>query len=322
MKRGLLPAFTALALMLLGGCAEEEKVSIAVIPKGTTHVFWKSIHAGAEKAAQELGIQVVWQGPQKEDDREMQINVVQNFVSRRADAIVLAPLDEAALVRPVKAALKRDIPVVVIDSDLKDTSYASFVATDNYRGGRMAAARMAALLDGSGKVLMMRYAEGSASTTKREQGFLDGMRELAPEVELVSTDQYGGVTAESALQVGQNLLNKYGELDGIFCPNESTTFGMLRALKIAGMAGEITFVGFDTSDPLIKGLKEGEIHGLIAQNPFKMGYLGVKTAYAVIQGNPVDKRIDTGVQLVTAETLDDPAVKEAIAPDIGRWLGE
>lgn len=317
MRRAIRILLAAATLGVLGGCAtKDESVSIAVIPKGTTHVFWKSIHAGAKKAGRELGVEVIWQGPQKEDDREMQINVVQNFVSRGVDAIVLAPLDEAALVRPVKAANKRDIPVVIIDSDLKDTSYASFVATDNYRGGRLAAERMAALLDGTGKVLMMRYAEGSASTAKREQGFVDGIAELAPAIELVSTDQYGGVTAESALQVGQNLLNKHTELDGIFCPNESTTFGMLRALTIAGKAGQITFVGFDTSEPLIQALEEGTIHGLVAQNPFTMGYLGVKTAVAAIEGKPVDKRVDTGVEMVTADNLDDPAIKQAIAPEV------
>jgi ribose transport system substrate-binding protein len=317
MRRAIRILLAAATLGVLGGCAtKDESVSIAVIPKGTTHVFWKSIHAGAKKAGRELGVEVIWQGPQKEDDREMQINVVQNFVSRGVDAIVLAPLDEAALVRPVKAANKRDIPVVIIDSDLKDTSYASFVATDNYRGGRLAAERMAALLDGTGKVLMMRYAEGSASTAKREQGFVDGIAEMAPAIELVSTDQYGGVTAESALQVGQNLLNKHTELDGIFCPNESTTFGMLRALTIAGKAGQITFVGFDTSEPLIQALEEGTIHGLVAQNPFTMGYLGVKTAVAAIEGKPVDKRVDTGVEMVTADNLDDPAIKQTIAPEV------
>jgi ribose transport system substrate-binding protein len=309
---------------LLTGCGSSDSdISIAVIPKGTTHVFWKSIHAGAEMAASELGIEVIWQGPQKEDDREMQINVVQNFISRGIDAIVLAPLDEAALIRPVENARKRDIPVVVIDSDLRDPVYNSFVATDNHAGGVIAARRLAEILDSKGNVLMMRYAEGSASTNKREQGFLEGLAEAAPEMTVVSADQYGGVTAESALQAGQNLLNKFGDtLDGVFCPNESTTFGMLRALQMAGKAGSIKFVGFDSSEPLINAMHNGDIQGLVVQNPFKMGYLGVKTAWKVMRDEEVDKRIDTGVMLVTPENIDEPETVAVISPDLEKWLGE
>jgi ribose transport system substrate-binding protein len=196
------------------------------------------------------------------------------------------------------------------------------VATDNYEGGRLGAKHLAAVLEGKGNVLMMRYAEGSASTANREQGFLDGMKEFAPDAVIVSSDQYGGVTAESSLQTGQNLLNKFTDLQGIFCPNESTTFGMLRALQTAGKAGAIKFVGFDSSDPLITALEKGDIHGLVVQNPLKMGYLGVKTAVEAIQGKEVKKSIDTGAMLVTAENINEPAVREAIAPDLSVYLDE
>lgn len=292
------------------------KPVIAVIPKGTTHVFWKSIHAGARKAAQECGAEIIWQGPQKEDDRKMQIELVQNFISRGVNAIVLAPLDEVALVRPVRAAVKRKIKVIIIDSGLKSDAYTSFAATDNYKGGKLAAQHLAKLLKGTGNVMMMRYAEGSASTMKREQGFLDGMKEYAPEVRLVSINQHGGVTAESAFQVAQNLLNKYKNLDGIFCPNESTTFGMLRALQTSGKAGKIQFMGFDTSESLLNALKKDEINGLILQDPFKMGYLGVKVAADALQDKKVEKRIDTGVTLVTKENLNEPAIKKLVNPEI------
>jgi ribose transport system substrate-binding protein len=281
-----LAAMTAALAICTTGCGEKQQaatqaengLTVAVIPKGTTHVFWKSIHAGAVKAADELGVDVIWQGPQKEDDRKMQIEVVQNFVSRGADAIVLAPLDDVALVNPVRTAVQRGIEVVIIDSDLQSDDYSSFVATDNYEGGKLAAKRLTEVMGGKGQALMLRYAEGSASTMKREQGFLDGMKEYGPEIELLSTNQYGGVTAESAFQASQNLLTRFDDVDGIFCPNESTTFGMLRALQTAGKAGSIAFVGFDSSEPLVTALKEGQINGLTLQNPFRMGYLGVVTA--------------------------------------------
>ncbi|OGV68470.1 MAG: sugar ABC transporter substrate-binding protein [Lentisphaerae bacterium RIFOXYB12_FULL_65_16] len=308
------------AVMTVRAAEGGKKLKIAVIPKGTTHVFWRSIHAGAVKAGQELGVEVIWQGPQKEDDRKMQIEVVQNFISRRVDAIVLAPLDEVALVRPVKAAVGRGLKVVVIDSDLQGEDFQSFVATDNYQGGRLAAKRLTEVMGGKGKAIMLRYAEGSASTMKREQGFLDEMKESASGIELVSTNQYGGVTAESAFQASQNLLNRFGEVDGVFCPNESTTFGMLRALKTAGKAGKIKFVGFDSSEPLITGLRAGEIQGLTVQNPFLMGYTGVKTAVAAVKGEAIEKRVDTGVVMVTGENIDKPEIQDVVSPDLEKWL--
>jgi len=310
-------------LMLAAGAAwaqQERKTTVAVIPKGTTHIFWKSVHAGAVKAARESGVELFWQGPQKEDDRKMQIEVVQNFVSRGVDAIVLAPLDSTALVRPARAATAKNIKLVIIDSGLNSDDYSSFVASDNYKAGRVAAKRMAELIPPSGRLLMLRYAEGSESTMQREKGFQDGMKELAPGTVWVSDNQYGGVTSESAFQAAQNLLNRFEQIDGIFTPNESTTFGMLRALQTSGRAGKVKFVGFDTSEPLLQGLRKGDIHGLTAQNPFKMGYVGVKTAVAAIRGEAIEKRIDTGVAMITAANIGEPEMRELVNPDLDRWL--
>ena len=151
-------------------------ITIAVIPKGTTHVFWQSIHAGANKAAKELGVDVIWRGPLREDDRDAQVSEVEGFVSRGVSGIVLAPLDESALVGPVADAMSRKIPVVIFDSGLKGDDYVSFVATDNLKGGRMAGERIAQSIGSKGKVVLLRYAEGHDSTGKREQGFLDAMK--------------------------------------------------------------------------------------------------------------------------------------------------
>mgnify|MGYP003733790103 FL=1 len=155
---------------------------------------------------------------------------------------------------------------------------------------------------------------------QREKGFQDGMKELAPGTVWVSDNQYGGVTSESAFQAAQNLLNRFEQIDGIFTPNESTTFGMLRALQTSGRAGKVKFVGFDTSEPLLQGLRKGDIHGLTAQNPFKMGYVGVKTAVAAIRGEAIEKRIDTGVAMITAANIGEPEMRELVNPDLDRWL--
>src|SRR5438094_5581507 len=214
--------------------------TIAVIPKGTTHEFWKSINAGAFKARQELiekgiNVEVIWKGPLKEDDRDQQIQTVENFTSRRVSGLVLAPLDSQALVRPVASAVQAKIPVVIIDSGLKSDQYVSFVATDNYKGGQMAAEHLGKLLGGKGNVILLRYAVGSASTEEREAGFLDVLKKQFPEIKLISSDQYAGPTRESGYQASQNLLNRFGnEVDGIFCPCEPPTIAMTKALRELG----------------------------------------------------------------------------------------
>src|SRR5690606_10734493 len=315
-------------LLLMVGCrssaedagAAGESLQIAVIPKGTTHEFWKSIHAGAEKAGQELGVDIVWQGPQKEDDRQMQIQVVQNFVSRGIDAIVLAPLDSRSLARPVEAAVRRGIPVVIIDSGLESDAHASFIATNNYEGGRMGGRHLAELLGGEGRIIMLRFQEGSASTTERERGFSDALREHAPNATLLVDNIYAGATMGSALQVSQNLLNRFAEVDGIGCPNEASTQGMLRALETAGRAGNVRLVGFDINQSLLDGMREGKIDGLVVQDPFTMGFEGVQTAVRIIKGEDFDEKVDTRSVLVTPDNVDDPDIQDLIHPDLERWL--
>jgi ribose transport system substrate-binding protein len=314
----------------LWSCAKGEKtgptrIEIAVIPKGTTHEFWKTVHAGAVKAARELDVDIIWKGPLKEDDREAQITVVENYINRGVSGIVLAPLDDAALRIPVTSAVRAGIPVVIFDSGLKSEDYTSFVATDNFAGGKLAGEHLAKILSGKGKVIMLRYAEGSASTANREAGFLKAM-EGQSGIEVVSSNQYGGSTTESAYKASENLLARLkGDDDnlsiaGIFCPNESTTFGMLRALQDGRMAGKVKFVGFDSSEKLVKALEAGEIDGLTLQNPMHMGYMGVKTMVQHLKGEKVEKRIDTGVMIATKENMNEPKVKEILSPDLDKWL--
>lgn len=307
--------------------AERRSYTIAVIPKGTTHEFWKSINAGAFKARNELRdkgvrINVIWKGPLKEDDRDQQIQVVENFMTRRVSGIVLAPLDSQALVRPVENAVEGKVPVVVIDSGLKSDKYVSFVATDNYKGGQMAGDYLGTLLAGKGNVILLRYAVGSASTEARENGFLDVLKSKHPNINLISTDQYAGATRETAYQASQNLLNRFGrEVDGIFCANEPSTIAMTKALRDIGRAGGIVkMVGFDAGSQSVVDMKNGDLQGLIVQNPVLMGYLGVMTMIDHLEGKPVEKRIDTGVVLVTSENMEMPGIKELLNPPLEKYL--
>jgi len=313
--------------------AKAAKYRIAVIPKGMTHIFWKSIHAGAIKAQQEfeaagLDVEVIWKGPLKEDDRADQIKRVESFITQGVSGIVLAPLDDVALRRPVKDAVNSGIPVVIIDSGLKSDDYTSFVATHNYTGGQKGGRHLAKILGGKGKVIMLRYQEGSASTMNREQGFLDVLKDEYPDIEVVSANQYGGATTESARQASDILLSQFRnadggmKIDGIFCPNESTAFSMLGALVHSGLAGKVKYVGFDSSEHLVRGLQSGHIHGLVLQDPINMGYLGVKTLVEHLQGKKVEKEIDTGSEVATPENMNDPKMKNLLEPDFKKWLNE
>ena len=306
----------------------EQPLKIAVIPKGTTHEFWKSIHAGAIQAARELTdqgtpVDIIWKGPLREDDREQQIQVVEGFLSQGVQGIVLAPLDSRALVRPVEEARRAGVPTVIIDSRLESDVVVSFVATDNHKGGQLAASRLGELLGGKGKVLLLRYAEGSASTTERERGFLEELRSRYPAIVLVSADQYAGPTRETAKRASENLLNRYsGDLQGIFTPNESSTIGMLLALQDVGLAGKVRFIGFDAARTLIDAVRARQLDGVVAQNPMRMGYLGVKTMADQLRGKPVARLVDTGVMLVTSANLDSAATQAFVSPPIAHYLNE
>lgn len=326
-----------LAAALLAGCGDKgasgsaaggasKPLTIAVIPKGTTHEYWKSLHAGAIQAAQELDsigqpVNIIWKGPLREDDRELQIQVVEGFVAQGVDGMVLAPLDNEALVRPVEEAVRAGVPTVIIDSDVKTDQKVSFVATDNFKGGQLAADRLGELMGGKGKALLLRYQVGSASTEDRENGFLKEMKEKFPGIELVSTDQYAGATRETAKRAAENLLNRYGSVvQGAFAPNETSSIGLMLALEEIGKVGAIKQVGFDSGATLVEALKNGKIQGLVVQNPMKMGYLGVKTMVAHLRGEPVDKRVDTGVSLITPENMSTPESQALLMPPIEKYL--
>lgn len=317
-----------LAFVLAASLASAaESYKIAVIPKGTTHEFWKSIHAGARKAEMEfkaagVNVQVIWKGPLKEDDRELQIQVVENFIAQRVNGIVIAPLDKRGLAAPLETAVKGKIPVVVIDSGVESKAPSSFIATDNREGGRIAARELGKLLGGKGNVIMLRLQVGSASTEEREEGFLEVMKKDFPAIKLLSTDQHAGPTRDTAKRVSENLLTRFGrQVNGIFACNESGAAGMLLALRDAGLAGgKVKFVGFDSGETLNAALLAGDIQGLVVQNPMRMGYLGVKSMVAILRGEKVEARVDTGVGFVTKANFHSPEMADIVRPPLDKYL--
>lgn len=293
-----------------------KRYRLAVIPKGTTHDFWKSIHAGAARAAEELGnVEIIWKGMLDERDKEGQIKLVEGFIVDRVDGICLAPIDRDALVQVVKRAKQRGIPVVIFDSGLSDeASYVSYVATDNRHGGQLAAEHLAKLLGEKGDVILVRNQEGSESTEQREAGFLETLSQY-PNINMLSDNQRVNSLAEHALQISSSLLVALGdEVEGIFTVCEPINTGMLTALEHKRLDGKVTFVGFDSNPRFVQALRDGKMHGIVLQDPVQMGYQAVKSMVAHLEGEQVEKRIVTGEYLATPENVDDPRIHELLHP--------
>ena len=308
----------AISLMFSMGCAKKEdsgKLRIAVIPKGTAHIFWQSVHAGAVTAGNEFDVEIKWQGPATETMKEAQISIVNDFIVKQVDGIVLAPQDQEALVGAVEEAFKAKIPLAIFDSGINTDKYVSFAATDNYKGGVAAANEMARLLDNKGTCIITKVDPGSDSTLQREKGFEDTLAEKFPDIKVIDA-QFGYSDREKSRAVTEDMLIKHPEVDAIFGPNESSTSGALLALQAIDLAGKKIFVGFDSSDALIQAMKKKEINALVLQNPFKMGYEGVKAIVSHLKGEKVEKRIDTGVYLITPDNMDEPDNKLLLSPDL------
>jgi len=299
-----------------GGSAARKKYRIAVIPKGTTHDFWKSVHYGAQQAADELGnVELIWNGPDNEKDKEGQIKIVDTFVGERVDGICLAPIDRDSLVPAVRRAKQRKIPVLVFDSALSDMNDAiSYVATDNYHGGVMAGEHLAKILEGKGGVILLRYQAGSESTEQREQGFLDALKEHAG-IKVLSESQRVDSDAVQALKVGESVLRNFkDEVTGAFTVCEPNNKGMLQALENEKLAGKVRFIAFDSDPRILQGLKDKTVDGVMLQDPERMGYLSVKTIVAHLSGESVETRIPTGEKLATAENMHETEMKRLLEP--------
>ncbi len=286
---------------------------IALVPRDTALDFWKAVRAGANKAAKDTRCSLIWKEPNLEDNPDAQSAVIDDCITKKVDAVVVAPLDNKAMVPAIQKINDARIPCVIIDSGISTDKYDSFIATDNFKGGVLAARRMAEVLQGKGKVLMVQYMAGTDSTTQRENGFVETISRQFPHITIVDK-KFGQDTIETAWRAAEDLLSRNPSIDGIFACNESTTLGALRALEGMGNAGKIKLVGFDASASMIAAVRSGKIDSLVVQNPFMIGYLGVRAAVDRLNAKPVEKRIDTGVKLITRINLDTPEIQQLLNP--------
>lgn len=307
------------ATSFLPACHRRQRPLYAVIPKGQAHIFWQTVHAGAAAEAAEAGVDIDWNGPATESDFARQIAITDDFVNRHVDGILLAPTDRDALAPAIHRAAQAGIPLSIFDSGANSNEYISFVSTDNYGGGAMAARRLAKILNGKGTVAMIAVMPGGASTLAREQGFTETLQKEFPGIKLVAT-QYGMSDRARSLSVSEDILTAHPALDALFASNESSTIGAAQAIKERGLAGKVKLVGFDSSPSLVDDLRDGVIDSLVLQDPFKIGFEGMKTLIDHRDGRTPPKTIALPPTLVTHENLDDPKIKQLMNPDIDRYL--
>jgi ribose transport system substrate-binding protein len=310
-------AAIGLLALLATGCNRDHKKVIAVIPKGNSDLFWQSVHAGAVKAARENNVDIAWDGPATETDYGVQLQKVDAMLSRRVDAIALAPIDREALVSVVNRAADRKVPVIIFDSGIDTDRFVAQVATDNYKAGQIAAERMGRILAGKGTVVMVAVKPGAASTEAREKGFEDVIHQKFPAIQILDK-RYGMALVSQSLLVTENMLTAHPNVDGIFASNESTTIGAAQALR--SRPRKVKLVGFDWSPTLLDDLHSGLVDSLVIQNPFQMGYQAVLTAVKHLQGQPVTKITDLAPRLIDRDNLNDPAIQAQVHPDLRKFL--
>jgi len=307
-------AFCALILTGVLACAKPEKSQpqILVSPKGLVHNFWVTVKAGADSAGKEFGAEVIWKGPAQETDIAGQIGIVEDYINKKVDAIVLAACDTKALNALIDRAMDNGIPLITIDSGVDHERPLSFIATDNMKAAELAADELARLLENKGEVALMPHVPGAATTIMREEGFKQGLAKY-PGLKLVSV-QYSNSDVATAMSVMENMLSAHPNLAGIFPTTEAGVLGAVQALKARGKIGQVKVVGFDAADDEIAALRNGGVQALIVQDPFKMGYLGVKTAMEALAKKTIEKRIDTGVYVITKENMETPAMRRVLYP--------
>ena len=312
-------SFAALPLLAanLGSCGKSGKRIIAVIPKGRSHLFWQSVHAGANSAAREIGVEIAWNGPATETDFNGQIQIVESMINRRVDAIALAPIDKKVMVGVVERAAKEKIPVIIFDSPVDTDKFVSQVATDNYAAGKLGAERLGEILKGKGKIIIVACQVGAASTMAREQGFEDKMKESFPGIKILDK-RYGMSEVAASRTVAENMLTAFPDADGVFASNESSSMGAALALK--ARKSNAKMVGFDFGPTLEEDMKLGVVDSLVVQHPFKMGYESVKSAVAALDGKPVEKINNLAPKLVSLANLNEPDVQAQVHPDLKKYL--
>ncbi len=314
----------AAASMLVGvmqsAPASAADVTIPIIVKDTTSFYWQIVLAGARKAGKDLGVKVPELGAQAETDVNGQISILENAVAGNPAAIVISPTEFKALGKPIDEAAAK-VKIIGIDSGADSKAFTSFLTTDNVQGGRVAADGLAAAIGAAnggkieGKVALITALPGAGSLEQRAQGFKEQLKAKYPGLQLVA-DKYADGQATTGLNIATDLITANPDLKGIFASNLIMAQGVGQAVAENNLGGKVALIGFDSDEKLIKFLNDGVISGLVVQDPYRMGYDGIKTALAASKGEKVEANVDTGANLVTKANMKEPKIDALLNPKL------
>ena len=317
-------AFTALAGAAMLAAASPvasmaQDVTIPIIVMDTTSFYWQIVLAGARAAGKDLGVNVPELGAQSESDINGQITILENAVAGAPAAVVISPTEFKALGKPVDEAAK-SVPIIGIDSGADSKAFTSFLTTDNVQGGRIAADGLAAAIKEmsgkeEGEIAIITSLPGVGSLDQRRDGFLDQVATKYPGLKIVA-DKYADGQATTGLNMMTDLITANPNLVGVFASNLIMAQGVGQAIAENKLGDKIKVIGFDSDDKTVGFLKEGVLAGLVVQDPYRMGYDGVKTALAVSKGEKVEEFVDTGANLVTQANMADPKIDALLNPKV------
>ncbi|WP_293857885.1 ABC transporter substrate-binding protein [uncultured Alsobacter sp.] len=319
MKKTWLIAGLLAASAIFAQPAAAQQPTIPLIVKDTTSFYWQIVLAGARKAGQDLGVKVPELGAQSEADINGQIAILENAVSSKPAAIVISPTQRAALGKPIDEAAK-SVKIVGIDSAADSKAFTSFLTTDNVQGGRIAADGLAAAITAKygkaeGEVALVTHLPGVGSLDERAKGFKEQLAAKYPGIKLVA-DKVSDGTANGGLNITTDLLTAFPNLRGIFASNLIQAQGAIQAIAESKAQDKVKLVGFDSDDKLVKAIKDGVMAATVVQDPFRMGYDGVKTALAASKGEKVEAFVDTGANLITQANMNEPRAQELLNPKV------
>ena len=311
-------AVAALSLMPLAACGSGSGAGgyeIAMVAKGFSQSFWVSVHKGADDAASKYGATVTFNGPDNDSQVDKQAEMVQNAINKSPDAVAVAPLDEAALTPALQSAKSANIPLFAFDTafDKNADLITASVKTSNTEVGKVAAENFIKLLGGKGKYAVIAHSQTDATSTERRDGFLDYMKENAPDMEMVGDVQYSNADQAKAQDIASAILQANPDLDGIFTTNEATVVGAATPVESAKKSGhDVVLVGVDSGKAQQQYIRDGVIAGSVSQNPYQIGYKTIEVAVKSLKGEKVDKPIDSGCFWYDASNIDDADVQQAM----------
>ena len=315
-----LTLLAATALAVAAGpaaAADFSKDRIPVIVKATTSQYWATVFDGADAAAKALGVQISKLGASAETDVAQEVSIMENAIQSKPTAIVIAATNAQALAQPIASATDAGIPVIVIDSNANTDKYVTFLATNNVTGGKKAADELAACVKRrtgkeEGDVAYMTALAGAQSLNDRDKGFVEEMKKY-PGLKIVE-HRTGNNDPARALSDAEDILTRHPNLAGLFADNELEGDGAGRAIQEKSLGPKMCAVAFDTSDQEVAFVRNGNLDGLIVQNPFMMGYAGVWYALAAAHGVVLPHYVDSGVHVVTKQNIDSPKMAGLLDP--------